>query len=117
MKKIGMAILRCVKAKNKSDASYFKYYPKLKDLALEQHGNSPLEKAAFALYYFFIDNDDNNYLPPIEILEGVLFYLDEEKLIVNNIENMYKKLSNAFQTKKSIEDIQSILQENTTLVS
>jgi len=77
MKEISRSIFLCLKAQNKSEPSYIKCYPKLKDLALEQYGNTPLEKAAFTLNYFFIDNDDNDYLAPVEIVPSILLYLEK----------------------------------------
>lgn len=113
MKEISRAIFLCLKAQNKSEASYIKCYPKLKDLALEQYGNTSLEKAAFTLHYFFIDND-GNYLAPAEVIQGVLLYLEQKGLKLKDIENLYAKLKKAFQTKQSIKDIELILQNHAT---
>lgn len=59
MKEISKAILLCIKAERESEAAYFRLRPKLKDLALEEGGKHPLEKAAFTLHYFYIDNDND----------------------------------------------------------
>ena len=114
MKEISRTIFLCLKAQNKSEASYIKCYPKLKDLALEQYGNTPLEKAAFTFHYFFIDNDDSNYLAPIEVIRGVLLYLKQKGFKLADIENLYTKLKNAFQAKRSVKDIELILQNHAT---
>jgi len=114
MKEISNAIRQCIKAERNSEAYYFKLIPKLKDLALEEGGKTPLEKAAFTLHYFYIDNDNNNnvYDAPLYIVEGTLLYLDKKGFKLKRLEDMYKKLNQAFKAKKSAKVIEEILKEH-----
>ena len=114
MKEISNAIRQCIKAERNSEAYYFKLIPKLKDLALEEGGKTPLEKAAFTLHYFYIDNDNNNnvYDAPLYIVEGTLLYLDKKGFKLKKLEDMYKKLNQAFKAKKSAIVIEEILREH-----
>lgn len=78
MKEVFDAIILTLKTGRKSIAYFFKDHPKLKTLSLERNGNAPLEKAAFTLHYFFVDNDEygnDNYDAPTEVVQGVVFYL------------------------------------------
>jgi len=113
MKEISNAIRQCIKAERNSEAYYFKLIPKLKDLALEEGGKTPLEKAAFTLHYFYIDNDNNNdvYDAPLYIVEGTLLYLDKKGFKLKRLEDMYKKLNQAFK-EKSAKVIEEILKEH-----
>ncbi len=115
MKEVSKSIILSLYALGINTTYFFKDHPKLKTLSLEQYGTTPLEKAAYTLHYFFVDNDDyenDNYDAPTEVIQGVVFYLEEKGVSLNNIESMYKKLSNAFQEKQSIEKIEMILQEH-----
>jgi hypothetical protein len=115
MKEIFDAIILTLKVGRKSIAYFFKDHPKLTSLCLEQNGKTPLEKAAFTLHYFFVDNDDygnDNYDAPTEIIQGVVFYLDRKGITLKNIETMYRKLAIAFQEKQSMEEIEMTLQEH-----
>ena len=114
MKEISKAIRQCIKAERNSEAYYFKLIPKLRDLSLEEDGKTPLEKAAFTLHYFYIDNDNNNYVydAPLYIVEGTLLYLDKKGFKLKKLEDMYKKLNQAFKAKKSAKGIEEILKEH-----
>src|SRR3990167_7250589 len=113
MKEISNAIRQCIKAERNSEAYYFKLIPKLKDLALEEGGKTPLEKAAFTLHYFYIDNDNNDvYGTPLYIVEGTLLYLDKKGFKLKKLEDMYKKLNQAFKAKNAAIVIEEILKEH-----
>lgn len=115
MKEVFNAIILTLKTGRESIAYFFKDHPKLKTLSLEKYGNVPLEKAAFTLHYFFVDNDEygsDNYDAPTEVVQGIVLYLDRKGITLMNIEEMYSKLANAFQEKESIEEIEMILQEH-----
>ena len=113
MKEISNAIRQCIKAERNSEAYYFKLIPKLKDLALEEGGKTPLEKAAFTLHYFYIYNDNNDvYDAPLYIVEGTLLYLDKKGFKLKRLEDMYNKLNQAFKAKKSAKVIEEILKEH-----
>lgn len=115
MKEVFDAIILTLKTGRKSIAYFFKDHPKLKTLSLERNGNAPLEKAAFTLHYFFVDNDEygnDNYDAPTEVVQGVVFYLDRKGITLKSIDKMYMKLANAFREKQSIEEIEMILQEH-----
>lgn len=113
MKEISKAIRQCIKAERNSEAYYFKLIPKLKDLALEEGGKTPLEKAAFTLHYFYINNDNNDvYDAPLYIVEGTLLYLDKKGFKLKKLEDVYKKLNQAFKAKKPAKVIEGILKEH-----
>jgi hypothetical protein len=114
MKDVLKAIILSLKVGRTSIAYFFRDHPKLKSLSLEQYGNTPLEKAAFTLHYFFIDNDNNNYDAPVEIVQGIVLYLNWKGFEFKNLESLYKDLSNAFNTKQSIKEIELILREHLT---
>ncbi len=73
-----------------------------------------MEKAAFTLHYFYIDNDNNNdvYDAPLYIVEGTLLYLAKKGFKLKRLEDMYKKLNQAFKAKKSVKAIEEILKEH-----
>lgn len=114
MKEVSKAIILSLKVGRTSISYFFKDHPKLKSLSLEQYGNTPLKKVAFTLHYFFVDNDDNNYDAPVEIVQGIVLYLNRKGFEFKNLESLYKDLSNAFKTNQSIEEIELILQEHVT---
>src|SRR5574341_1492903 len=112
MKEISEAIRQCIKAERESEAYWFKLRPKLSVLALEEGGRTPLEKVAFTLHYFYVDNDNDVNDAPYEIVDGIIVYLSKKGFKLKKLEDMYKKLKEAFKAKKAAKVIEGILKEH-----